>query len=279
MKDELATVKRHRLPSVEDPATGSVVVRFSAAGRRYGRFEALRGISLDFEPGVTALLGRNGAGKSTLVRLLVGIEEPTEGQVEVRVNSPGEKNAASAEKMILSQRDRFATTGWLPQVFGYPAGMTVRNFIAYAAWLKEVPSEVQAAWVDEALTFADVRSVAGARLGRLSGGNLRRVGLAAAVVHKPQLLVLDEPTTGLDPIQRAQFHERLNRYGDGMTIILATHILEDVDALAKRVHVLESGSHQWSGSAEDLIELGSPQLSNVERLRDGFLCVLDGAPK
>lgn len=239
--------------------------RLSGVSKRYGAVEALSHVDLQLEPGVTALLGRNGAGKSTLVRLLVGVEQPSTGRITVEGADPLSGGSLATRRLI----------GWLPQAFGFPRAMRVRDFVAYAGWLKQVPDPRAAAAA--AMTFASVTDVADRRLGTLSGGTLRRVGLAAAVTHAPALLVLDEPTTGLDPIQRAGLHERVAELGRTCTVLIATHILEDVAALADRVKVLDHGSVVWEGTTSELGALGGAAGDDVDHLRAGFTRLVGGS--
>jgi ABC-2 type transport system ATP-binding protein len=153
--------------------------------------------------------------------------------------------------------------------------MRSREFVRYAAWLKEAPTDD--ASVDAALAFADVERVADERLGALSVGTLRRVGLAASVVHRPSILVLDEPTAGLDPMQRSTFHERIRALAEDTTVVLATHLLEDANALAGRMVIIEMGRVVWSGGLQELSDAGDAGLDGTERLRSAFVSIVQGA--
>lgn len=239
-----------------------VLVGARRVSRRFGPVKALKGVSLDLAPGVTGLLGRNGAGKSTLVRILVGVDSPDEG--DVVMSSRGEPLAA---------RNRRRLTGWLPQVFGYPSSATVLDFLKYAAWLKEVPRRQMPPRLEAAAVSAGLTPALHVRLRTLSGGTLRRAGLAAALIADPPFLVLDEPTAGLDPEQRENFHACV-RGLLGTTVLLSTHLLEDVEAVTDRIHVLDEGSLVWSGDAAQLASAGDRGLQGVARLRSGFLSVL-----
>lgn len=228
--------------------------------KEYRTTLALGGVSMSIPLGVTCLLGRNGAGKSTLVRLLVGIEKPTSGRVEI-----------CRDGIQLSGAARFGDVGWLPQTFGYPVRMNVREFVTYAAWLKKVPTADLSESVQSALTLVDLHGDQEKSLGNLSGGMLRRAGLAAAVVHRPRLLVLDEPTAGLDPVQRTEFHKRIAELGTTTSILLATHLLEDVQALGQSVTILDQGQVAWRGTTTELVgTVGSPAVT-IDALRNGLL--------
>ncbi|MGD9959257.1 ATP-binding cassette domain-containing protein [Nocardioides sp.] len=237
-----------------------LIIRADNVHKAYRRFIALNGVSLEFGPGITCLLGRNGAGKSTLVRQLVGIEQPTSGSVRWELDDT-----------LVSGRAGFAVIGWLPQAFGFPPGLSVREFVAYAAWLKEFPREQTGERVAEVVAQVGLAGASDKRLGDLSGGMLRRAGLAAAIVHRPAGLILDEPTAGLDPVQRADFHERIRVLGESTTVLLATHLLEDVHAVASRVSVLDGGSAVWHGDTAALSALGGNDTVSVDSLRSGLI--------
>lgn len=246
-------------------SVASLSVTVDQVSKRYRSTAALSGVSLELKPGVTAILGRNGAGKSTLMRLLVGVEEPTSGDVGVR--GPG----------VSTRREQLRSTGWLPQAFGYPPRMRADDFVRYAAWLKEVDRRQVASSVDAAMELADVELARRRRLGELSGGTLRRVGLAAAMVASPVLVVLDEPTTGLDPEQRASMHERLRALAVERTIVMSTHLLEDVDALADRIYILDAGRVAWDGTVDELSQRSAPDPRSLGTLRASFLDIVGRA--
>lgn len=242
-----------------------LVVAIEDVVKKYRAEYALNGVDLSLSSGITCVLGRNGAGKSTLAKLVVGTEEPTSGRVRM-----------SLDGTTLSGRERFSNVGWLPQSFGYPSRMSVRDFVAYAAWLKGASRHEMPGLVDRALTTADLIDVADRRLGELSGGMLRRAGLAAAVVHRPGLLVLDEPTAGLDPVQRSEFHRKIQQLGETTSIFLATHLLEDVEALAKTISVLDRGKVVWQGTTNELATAGGSAVVSVDSLRAGLLGMIGG---
>lgn len=242
-------------------------VQTVGVGKRYRSVQALDDVTLAFRQGTTAVLGRNGAGKSSLVRIIVGTERPTSGKVVV-----------TRGDTTLDRRERLRLLGWLPQSFGYPSGMRVADFLRYAAWLKEVSGRQAVEAVDRALDFADLNAVANRKMRELSGGTVRRVGLAAAIVHSPAILILDEPTTGLDPIQRAAFHVKISEYSRSASVLLATHILEDVHAVATSIHVLDCGRVVWSGDAAGLARLAPTNAVGVDALRDGMISLVGVAP-
>jgi ABC-type multidrug transport system ATPase subunit len=247
----------------------SNAVGLDSVTRRYGDVCALAGVSLDLRPGVTALLGRNGAGKSTLCRIIAGVEAADSGSL-TRDGLPvvGRK----------AMRSHHRATGWLPQSFSAPAGMTVRQYVGYAAWLKEVPRSRIAGAVADALECADLQQLGTRRLRQLSGGMLRRVGIAQAIVHDPAFLVLDEPSVGLDPEQRSHFHQIVGDLARDRVVLISTHLLEDVEALARDVVVIDAGSVLFSDTVQMLARRApAPHCLDDDAsdpLREGFLALV-----
>ncbi len=244
----------------------SVVVARGVSDR-YGTTQVLRAIDLDIPTGTTALLGPNGAGKTTLLHLVCGLRRPTEGTLEVM----------GVEQSAPRRRQRIAASvGFLPQNFGYLPSYSVRDFVSYAAWLKRVPKAERAGRVESALTDVGLEGRAGKTLRTLSGGMLRRVGIATAIVHRPPLVVLDEPSAGLDPAQRHDLRALLADLGRTSSVILSTHQIEDVRATCDAVVVIEDGNVRFTGSPAEL-EL-APSASSHRRsdrsIEAGYLAVL-----
>ena len=220
-------------------------VTFRGVTKRFGSAEALTGVDLDFGHGVTGLLGPNGAGKTTLLRILATVIAPTSGHVRLLGLDPDD-----LDERVEVRR----TLGYLPQELGFPRGFSAFRFVDYMAVLKE--------WTNPSARHAEVRRVldlVGAlpfcmkRVRVLSGGQRRRVALAQALIGEPGLLVLDEPTTGLDPEQRAVLRGVLSSAGHRSTVVLATHQTEDVAALCDRVVVLDAGRIRFDGAVRDLV--------------------------
>jgi len=214
-------------------------------GRRYGATRALAGVTLELHAGVTGLLGPNGAGKTTLLRLLATALPPTEGQVRVLGLDPG----TPAERTDIRRR-----LGYLPQEVGFPRGFTAFAFVDYVALLKE--------WTQPATRHAEVRRVlevvglgdlGSKRIRAMSGGQRRRVALAQALLGSPPVLILDEPTTGVDPEQRVTLRTVLAELARTSIVVLSTHQTEDVAALCERVVVLDRGQVRYDGSVTELV--------------------------
>jgi ABC-2 type transport system ATP-binding protein len=207
------------------------------------RRETLSNVSLGFESGVTAVLGPNGAGKSTLLRTLVGVQAPTSGAMHVE----GTDIYGGGRDVLDCYLRR---VGWLPQDPGIPPRITATRLVAHAAWLKAIPPERCAAEVSAALELADVSDLAERRVGQLSGGQRRRVALAAALVGGPDVIAVDEPTVGLDPLQRRQFLDRLRDLATDRVVIIATHLLDDVEQCADRWCAVGSGRIVATGDVD-----------------------------
>jgi ABC-type multidrug transport system ATPase subunit len=211
--------------------------------RRFGRTQAVAGVDLETGPGVFGLLGPNGAGKTTLLRMLATVIAPSSGRLRLLDRDPG---AYGPRKEI---RRRL---GYLPQNLGYYPGFTVVEFVEYFALLKELPPARVPRAVAAAVEQVGLGSKARARLRTLSGGMLRRVGIAQAIVNQPELLLLDEPTAGLDPEQRVAFRALLRDLGQRATVIVSTHLVEDVGAACTQVALMDQGKLVFHGTPDEL---------------------------
>ncbi|ATL30438.1 ABC transporter ATP-binding protein [Streptomyces formicae] len=228
------------------PAPGAA--RVTGLTVRHRKALALDAVDLDFGTGVHGLLGPNGAGKTSLIRVLATVAKPDGGRVELfGQDMTGHRERSAARRRL----------GYLPQEFGYYPGFTVREFVSYVAWLKEMPSERTAAAVERAVRRVGLADRIDAKVRTLSGGMVRRVGIAQAVVNDPDVLLLDEPTAGLDPEQRVAFRELLRELGTGCTVIVSTHLVEDVAAACTEVTLMESGRVAYRGTPAALTELGA----------------------
>jgi ABC-2 type transport system ATP-binding protein len=220
-------------------------VTLTSVTKSYGHTTALAGVDLTLEPGITGLLGPNGAGKTTLLRILATALAADGGQVRVMGNDP---KTASGRVSIRRH------LGYLPQEAGFPRGFTAFGFVDYFAILKEWSERTSRhTEVRRVLEQVGLHDVATKRVGALSGGQRRRVLLAQALLGEPDLLVLDEPTTGLDPVQRARLRDVLSVAGQSATLVISTHQTEDVAALCERVVVLDAGQVLFDGSVSGLV--------------------------
>ena len=213
---------------------------------RYARSSVpqVNDVSFRLERGITAVVGRNGAGKSTLVNALVGLLPVSDGSVRVLGHDPRARR---------TRPDVMRRIGYLPQEFGFNSNFTVENFVGYGAWLKGIAKSQRGRVVGEALDVVNLADRRRARMGKLSGGMRRRAGIAQSVVHRPELLILDEPTSGLDPEQRVRFRSLVRELARDRTVLLSSHLVEDVRVLADRIIVMESGRIGFAGDRKSVV--------------------------
>jgi ABC-type multidrug transport system ATPase subunit len=215
--------------------------------RRFGRTWAVDGVSLEAGPGVFGLLGPNGAGKTSLLRMMATVLPPTAGRMRLLGRDPG----VFAERREIRRR-----LGYLPQNLGYYPGFTVAEFVEYFALLKEVPPGRVPRAVAAAVERVGLGDRARSKLRTLSGGMLRRAGIAQAIVNEPELLLLDEPTAGLDPEQRVVFRALLRDLGQRATVMVSTHLVEDVGAVCTEVALMDAGKIVFHGTPDELTARG-----------------------
>jgi ABC-2 type transport system ATP-binding protein len=208
-----------------------------------GGHEAVSGLDLDLGPGILGLLGPNGAGKSTLMRILATLAKPSRGKV--RWN--GEDTASRPDPLR-------AALGYLPQDFGVYPALSAREFLDFLAAVKGLSGTKARTRVDECLAMVGLSEVADKRLGDFSGGMRQRVGIAQALLNDPQLLIVDEPTVGLDPEERMRFRHLLTDLAGQRLVILSTHIVSDVEASATSLAVMSGGRLRFHGTPEALVE-------------------------
>ncbi len=202
--------------------------------------------------GVTALLGANGAGKTTMMQLIVGIRRPKSGQVVLPA--------------------RVGPVGFLPQSFVGPPRPTVVDYLTYVAWCRSTRQlKINATDVARALEAVGLADRAQSRIGTLSGGMVRRLGLAQALLGTAKVLVLDEPTVGLDPIQRHEVRELISQLGEHAVVLMSTHLAEDVASIAEHVIVLDAGRALFEG---EIGELCGDSAVTSEAVETGFLGIV-----
>jgi len=217
--------------------------------RSYGRFRALDGLDLTARPGVTGLLGPNGAGKTTLLRVLATVSSLDSGSLRILDQDPGD----AAGRLRIRR-----TLGYLPQEAGFHPGFTAFEAVDYVAVLKEhARTRARHDEVRRVLELVGLADQATKKVKALSGGMRRRLGLAQALLGSPELLVLDEPTAGLDPEQRIRFRDLVSEAGHGRTVVLSTHQTEDVEAVCSHVVVVNRGRALFAGSVEQLTAAAS----------------------
>jgi ABC-type multidrug transport system ATPase subunit len=237
--------------------------------RKFGRTTAVAGVTLHTGPGVFGLLGPNGAGKTTLLRMMATVIPPTSGTLRLLDRDPSGYGP---------RRDVRRRVGYLPQNLGYYPGFTVVNFVEYFALLKDMPPGRVPQAVAAAIEHVGLGDKARAKLRTLSGGMLRRVGIAQAIVNEPDLLLLDEPTAGLDPEQRMDFRGLLRDLGQRATVIVSTHLVEDVGAACADVALMDKGRIVFHGTPAELIARGEGSgAAGDAPLERGYSAVLAAA--
>ena len=209
----------------------------------YGRGPAVnQSLNLTLGPGIVGLLGPNGAGKSTLMRMLATLARPRGGRILWHGTD------------IAREPDALRTTlGYLPQDFGVYPALSAREFLTFLAAVKGVPAHATGARVEECLGQVGLLDVADRALAGYSGGMRQRVGIAQALLNDPQLLVVDEPTVGLDPAERLRFRHLLTELAGERLVLLSTHIVSDVEASAAALVVLQGGRIVFDGTPQALV--------------------------
>lgn len=209
----------------------ALALNIENVGKQYTRtFWGLRDFSLSLEPGVLGVLGPNGAGKSTLMRILATITKPTTGKVTWN----GTDIAKSPDRLR-------AVLGYLPQDFGVYPNLTPVEFLEYLAAMKGLDGKAARRRIDELLQVVNLVDARNRPLGGFSGGMKQRVGIAQALLNDPRLLIVDEPTAGLDPEERARFRNLLSDLSSDRIVILSTHIVSDVEATASMIALISNG--------------------------------------
>jgi ABC-2 type transport system ATP-binding protein len=213
-------------------------------GKQYRRdFWGLKDFSLEIRPGILGLLGPNGAGKSTFMRMLATITKPTEGTI-----------LWNGTDIVKSPDTMRVVLGYLPQDFGVYPNLTAIEFLEYMAAIKGLNGKQTKRRIDELLQIVNLAEAAKRPLGGFSGGMKQRVGIAQALLNDPQLLIVDEPTVGLDPEERVRFRNLLSDLSGERIVILSTHIVSDVEATATRIVLINNGLLLREAAPEDLLK-------------------------
>ena len=211
--------------------------------KRYRDKIAAADVSLTLTAGVWGLLGANGAGKTTLMRMLAGILRPSSGRILCDGVEIGTLGAAYREKL-----------GYLPQEFGFYPEFTVQDYLEYMAALKGLPRAEAARQIDALLERVSLAEVRRKKIVKLSGGMKRRVGIAQALLNDPEILILDEPTAGLDPGERVRFRNLLSEFAQDRIVLISTHIVSDVEYIAAENAVMKDGKIIAVDTTEGLVQ-------------------------
>ena len=216
-------------------------IELSAVEKKFRDRTAVKKTDLCLESGVYGLLGENGAGKTTLMRMICGVLKPTGGRIR----------CDGIEIGLLGRAYR-RLLGYLAQDFGYYGEFSARRFLRYMAALKAMPQDRAERRIDEMLDLVDLAPFQKQKLKTFSGGMLRRIGIAQALLNDPEILILDEPTAGLDPRERVRFRNIISSLGKERTVVLSTHIVSDVDYIADQIMIMKPGEIAAEGTAQEL---------------------------
>lgn len=204
---------------------------------------AVQNLTAVFGHGVYGLLGENGAGKTTLMRMIVGILKPTQGQITCDGIPIGQLGGAYRNLL-----------GYLPQDFGYYKDFTAIRFLNYIAALKAIAPDIAKERIESLLETVGLTADRNRKLKTFSGGMLRRIGIAQALLNEPRILILDEPTAGLDPKERVRFRNIISALGKDRIVILSTHIVSDVEYIADQIIIMKQGQFVKKGTPEEILE-------------------------
>lgn len=218
----------------------------------YGKKQALCGLNLDIAPGMFGLLGRNGAGKTTLMKTIATLQKKQEGNIVV-CGVPVEK-AGEVRKII----------GYLPQDFNMYGGMTVSQALDYLGVLSGMSRARRQERISILLKQVNLTEHSGKKVRALSGGMRQRLGIAQALLHDPEVLIVDEPTAGLDPEERVRFRNLLCEVAENKTVILSTHIVGDVEATCGEIAILDEGSLLFGGTVSGLRDMAGGSVYTAE---------------
>lgn len=219
--------------------------------KQYGNKIAVDRVSLQLTNGVYGLLGANGAGKTTFIRMLCGVLKPTSGTV-------------TFDKMDVSSEEYRTELGYLPQDFGYYPDFNGMDFLLYMASLKGLTKSEAKRKAQKLLELVSLSDVAKKKIATYSGGMKQRLGIAQALLNDPKIIILDEPTAGLDPKERVRFRNLIKDLGEESIVLLSTHIVSDVEHIADTVLMMKAGQIIYNGSADEIDDLEKFYLDEFE---------------
>ena len=211
--------------------------------KKFKDMTAVDNVSLRITPGVWGLLGANGAGKTTLMRMIAGIMEPSSGKIYY--------NGIPIKELKESYRNVF---GYLPQDFGFYPEFTVQDYLLYIATIKGIRPAVARKRTRELIKKVGLTKVANKKMKKLSGGMKRRAGIAQAMLNNPKILILDEPTAGLDPNERIRFRNLICELSEDRLVLLSTHIVSDIEYVANQILMMKDGAIMNKGTLEEILD-------------------------
>ena len=224
------------------------MIEAQGLSKYYGNFAAIENVSFQVRKGeVVAFLGPNGAGKSTTMKLLTGYLAPSAGTARIAGHDMSSDRLAAAAKL-----------GYLPENGPLYLDMTPRSLLSFFADARGLSGQRKRERIDAVIDLCALHAVVGKPIGKLSRGYRQRVGMAHVLLHEPEVLIMDEPTAGLDPNQIHEVRETIRKLGKSKTILLSTHILQEVEAMASRVLFIDEGRLKYNGTIADLTKDGRP---------------------
>ena len=214
-------------------------LKIDRVSKQYKNKIAVDRLSANLHTGVTGLLGTNGAGKTTLMRMICGVLTPTGGEI-------------TYNGMPVSEERYRSVLGYLPQEFGCYPEFSGRDFLLYFAALKGIPKNEAIIRGEELLETVGLAEVSRKKVRTYAGGMKQRLGIAQGLLNRPQVLILDEPTAGLDPMERVRFRELIRETGKSSIVLLSTHIVSDVEHIADHILMMKDGQLLWQGEGKEV---------------------------
>ena len=236
-------------------------IEINNLSKKYGKKTVLKNVSVTISSGMFGLLGRNGAGKTSLMRILATLSVASGG--EISINGISSKETCKIREIV----------GYLPQDFSFYRNMSVYGAMDYLGLLSNIPDKIRRERISTLLEKVNLKEDMKTKVRALSGGMKRRLGIAQALLHDPQVLIVDEPTAGLDPEERIRFRNMLSEFAEDRIVIFSTPISSDVESSCENIGVLDNGRMVWNGAAEELVKQaeGKVYLISADKKQDKLI--------
>ena len=236
-------------------------IEINNLSKKYGKKTVLKNVSVTISSGMFGLLGRNGAGKTSLMRILATLSVASGG--EISINGISSKETCKIREIV----------GYLPQDFSFYRNMSVYGAMDYLGLLSNIPDKIRRERISTLLEKVNLKEDMKTKVRALSGGMKRRLGIAQALLHYPQVLIVDEPTAGLDPEERIRFRNLLSEFAEDRIVIFSTHISSDVESSCENIGVLDNGRMVWNGATEELVKQaeGKVYLISADKKQDKLI--------
>lgn len=236
-------------------------IEINNLSKKYGKKTVLKNVSVTISSGMFGLLGRNGAGKTSLMRILATLSVASGG--EISINGISSKETCKIREIV----------GYLPQDFSFYRNMSVYGAMDYLGLLSNIPDKIRRERISTLLEKVNLKEDMKTKVRALSGGMKRRLGIAQALLHDPQVHIVDEPTAGLDPEERIRFRNMLSEFAEDRIVIFSTHISSDVESSCENIGVLDNGRMVWNGAAEELVKQaeGKVYLISADKKQDKLI--------